>query len=186
MSGPITYLQDNTRAELCKKRSTGSTEYCPSFNVADSSFYTLVHAYKPHRSGSLSFTGSNLISVTNTTEQEPEMSQCQQKGLYYDISILKISINSSTQLTRGKCIKLNWKCSWKFFFQKIYFIADAIESKLENHASSLDKIDDIMEIANRTQSIVDGMDVTHQEIKGMFVYKSYLIVQIYMNEFCLI
>ena len=28
-----------------------------------------------------------------------------------------------------------------------------------------------MEIANRTQSIVDGIDVTHQEIKGMFVYK---------------
>jgi len=143
MSGPITYLQDNTRAELCKKRSTGSTEYCPSFNVADSSFYTLVHAYKPHRSGSISFTGSNLISVTNTTEQEPEMSQCQQKGLYYDISILKISINSSTQQTR-----------------------DAIENKLENHASSLDKIYDILELANRTQLIVDGINVTHQEIKG--------------------
>ena len=121
MSGPITYLQDNTRAELCKKRSTGSTEYCPSFNVAGSSFYTLVHAYKPHRSGSVSFTGSNLISVTNTTEQEPEMSQCQQKGLYYDISILKISINSSTQLTRGKFIKLNWKCSLKIFFHKNIF-----------------------------------------------------------------
>ena len=28
-----------------------------------------------------------------------------------------------------------------------------------------------MEIANRTQSIVDGIDVTHQEIKGMFVFK---------------
>ena len=68
----------------------------------------------------------------------------------------------------------------------MYFIADAIESKLENHASSLDKIDDIMEIANRTQSIVDGIDVTHQEIKGMFGYKSYLIVQIHMNELCMI
>ena len=68
----------------------------------------------------------------------------------------------------------------------MYFIADAIESKLENHASSLDKIDDILEVANHTQSIVDGIDVTHQEIKGMFVYKSYLIVQIYMNESCLI
>ena len=107
MSGPITYLQDNTRAELCKKRSTGSTEYCPKFNVAGSSFYTLVHAYKPHRSGSVSFTGSNLISVTNTTDQEPEMRQCQQKGLYYDISILKNSINVSTQLTRGKCARMN-------------------------------------------------------------------------------
>ena len=121
MSGPITYLQDNTRAELCKKRSTGSTEYCPSFNVADSSFYTLVHAYKPHRSGSLSFTGSNLISVTNTTEQEPEMSQCQQKGLYYDISILKISINSSTQLTRGKCIKVELKRFMEIIFPKNIF-----------------------------------------------------------------
>ena len=182
MSGPITYLQDNTRAELCKKRSTGSTEYCPSFNVADSSFYTLVHAYKPHRSGSLSFTGSNLISVTNTTEQEPEMSQCQQKGLYYDISILKISINSSTQQTRGKCIENVFKRNPK----NIYFISDAIENKLENHASSLDKIYDILELANRTQLIVDGINVTHQEIKGMFIYKSYLTVQIYMNEFCLI
>ena len=70
--------------------------------------------------------------------------------------------------------------------QKIYFISDAIENKLENHASSLDKIDDILELANRTQSIVDGINVTHQEIKGMFVYENYLIVQIYMNEFCLI
>ena len=166
MSGPITYLQDNTRAELCKKRSTGSTEYCPSFNVAGSSFYTLVHAYKPHRSGSVSFTGTNLISVTNTTEQEPEMSQCQQKGLYYDISILKNSINVSTQLTRGKCARMNGKCSSKLFFQKLYFISDAIENKLENHASSLDKIDDILQVANHTQSIVDGIDVTHQEIKG--------------------
>ena len=185
MSGPITYLQDNTRAELCKKRSTGSTEYCPSFNVPDSSFYTLVHAYKPHRSGRLSFTGSNLISVTNTTEQEPGMSKCQQKGLYYDISILKISINASTQQTRGKCIGVNWKCFLKNP-KNIYFISDAIENKLENHASSLDKIEDILEVANHTQSIVDGIDAIHQEIKGMFIYKSYLIVQIYMNAFCLI
>ena len=70
--------------------------------------------------------------------------------------------------------------------QKIYFISDAIENKLENHASSLDKIYDILELANRTQSIVDGINVTHQEIKGMFVYENYLTVQIYMNEFCLI
>ena len=82
--------------------------------------------------------------------------------------------------------KVELKMFMEIIFQKIYFIADAIESKLENHASSLDRIDDILEIANRTQSIVDGIDVTHQEIKGMFVYKSYLIVQIYMNEFCLI
>ena len=68
----------------------------------------------------------------------------------------------------------------------MYFIADAIESKLENHASSLDKIDDILEVANRTQSIVDGIDVTHQEIKGMFVDKSYLIVRIYINKLCMI
>ena len=100
MSGPITYLQDNTRAELCKKRSTGSTEYCPSFNVADSSFYTLVHAYKPHRSGSLSFTGSNLISVT--TVDDTEMSQCHQKGLYDDIAILKNYVKVASQQTRGK------------------------------------------------------------------------------------
>ena len=74
----------------------------------------------------------------------------------------------------------------EIIFPNIYFIADAIENKLENHASSLDKIDDILEVANRTQSIVDGIDVIHQEIKGMFIYKSYLIVQIYMNAFCLI
>ena len=102
MSGPITYLQDNTRAELCKKRSSGSTEECPKFNVASGSFYTLVHAYKSHRSGTLVFTGLNLISVTNTTEEESDTSQCQQKGLYYDIAILKNYVKVATQQTRGK------------------------------------------------------------------------------------
>lgn len=86
---------------------------------------------------------SHLIPVTNTTPEDPATSQCQQNGLYYDISILKNSINKTTQQTR-----------------------DAIENKLDNHATSIKRIDDILEVANRTQSIVDGIDVTHQEIKG--------------------
>jgi hypothetical protein len=49
------------------------------------------------------------------------------------------------------------------------FITDAIENKLDNHATSIKRIDDILEVANRTQSIVDGIDVTHQEIKGTFL-----------------
>ena len=48
------------------------------------------------------------------------------------------------------------------------FITDAIENKLDNHATSLDKIDDILQVANHTQSVVGGINVTHQEIKGIF------------------
>ena len=48
----------------------------------------------------LASNGSNLISVT--TEDETEMSQCQQKGLYYDIAILKNHVKVATQHTRGK------------------------------------------------------------------------------------
>ena len=44
--------------------------------------------------------GSNLISVT--TEDDTEISQCQQKGLYYDIAILKNYVKVATQQTRGK------------------------------------------------------------------------------------
>ena len=44
--------------------------------------------------------GSNLISVT--TEDDTEMSQCQQKGLYHDIDILKNYVKVATQQTKGK------------------------------------------------------------------------------------
>ena len=48
----------------------------------------------------LATNGSNLISVT--TEDDTEMSQCHQKGLYYDIAILKNYVKAATQQTRGK------------------------------------------------------------------------------------
>ena len=115
MYGPISFRSDSTRAELCKKRSSGSTEYCPSFDVSSSTFYTLVHAYKSHRTGNLKFTGDNLISVTNTTDETPsDSNQCQQIGLYADISILKKSIMVANEQTKGEskvfiqCIRLKF------------------------------------------------------------------------------
>ena len=48
----------------------------------------------------LASNGSNLISVS--TENDTEMSQCQQKGLYYDISLLKDYVQVATQQTKGK------------------------------------------------------------------------------------
>ena len=49
---------------------------------------------------SLASNGSNLISFT--TEDDTEMSHCQQKGLYYDIAILKNYVQVATQQTKGK------------------------------------------------------------------------------------
>ena len=48
----------------------------------------------------LASNGSNLIFVT--TEDDTEMGHCQQKGLYYDIALLKDYVQVATQQTKGK------------------------------------------------------------------------------------
>ena len=112
-------------AELCKSRSENGEETCPNFNAPSDTFYTLVHSYKAHDRGTLTFTGSNLISVsdtsgsssqspsspsTTTTEVSPSDStpvneQCQENGLYYEIDTLKSTIEQANQETKGKVDK---------------------------------------------------------------------------------
>jgi len=145
---------------LCKSRSDNGEETCPIFNAPSDTFYTLVHSYKAHDRGTLTFTGSNLISVsdtsgssspsqstsspvTTTTEVSPAYDQCQENGLYYEIDTLKSTIEQANQETK-----------------------DFIEDKLDNHTSSLQKVDDILEKSNSIEEMVDGINSTHQEIKG--------------------
>ena len=108
-------------AELCKSRSDNGEETCPTFNAPSDTFYTLVHSYKAHDRGTLTFTGSNLISVsdtsgsssqstsspvTTTTEvSTPTNDRCQENGLYYEIDTLKSTIEQANQETKGKIIK---------------------------------------------------------------------------------
>ena len=115
----------SSRPGLCKSRSDSGEETCPTFNALSDTFYTLVHSYKAHDRGTLTFTGSNLISVsdtsgsssqspsspsTTTTEVSPSDStpvneQCQENGLYYEIDTLKSTIEQANQETKGKVDK---------------------------------------------------------------------------------
>ena len=98
---PITFRGEDTLAELCHSRGSSATESCTVSNGrANSTLYTLVHAYKAHRSASLKFTGSNLLFVKNQTDIDPVV--CQQTGLYHDIVNLKKSIGQTQQETKGK------------------------------------------------------------------------------------
>ena len=47
-----------------------------------------------------------------------------------------------------------------------FSLTDFIEDKLDNHTSSLQKVDDILEKSNSIEEMVDGINSTHQEIKG--------------------
>ena len=57
----------SSSAELCKGRSDNGEESCPIFNAPSDTFYTQVHSYKAHDRGTLTFTGSNMISVSDTS-----------------------------------------------------------------------------------------------------------------------
>ena len=66
----ITYggSTNETAADLCREHSNKPDSTCPSlgkpgFNSTSSTFYTMVHSYEGHGSGTLTFTGSNLLSV---------------------------------------------------------------------------------------------------------------------------
>jgi hypothetical protein len=100
-NNPITYRSSNTLGELCHSTGSSATESCTVSNGrANSTVYTLVHAFKAHRSASLKFTGSNLLFVKNQTDIDPVV--CQQNGLYHDIVNLKKSIGQTQQETKGK------------------------------------------------------------------------------------
>ena len=79
-----------------------------------------MHSYKAHDRGTLTFTGSNLISVSDTSGSSsqstsspvtttevstPTNDQCQENGLYYEINTLKSTIEQANQETKGKIIK---------------------------------------------------------------------------------
>jgi len=139
---PITVRGQDTLAELCHSKGSSATESCTISNGrANSTLYTLVHAYKAHRIASLKFTGSNLLFVKNQTDIDPVV--CQQTGLYRDIVNLKKSIEQTQQETK-----------------------DAIENKLDNQASSLSKIDSLVTITNTIKDNVGSIDETYQEIRG--------------------
>ena len=84
----------NNRNELCRQSGVGGYETCSTSSISESQFYILVHAFESHRRGTLTLTGSNMISVRNQTETEqtespndlsPIQNHCQQLGLYQKI-----------------------------------------------------------------------------------------------------
>ena len=112
----------SSRPGLCKSRSDSGEETCPTFNAPSDTFYTLVHSCKAHDRGTLTFTGSNLISVsdtsgslsqstsspvTTTTEvSTPTNDRCQENGLYNEIDILKSTIEKANQETKGNYLEM--------------------------------------------------------------------------------
>ena len=71
-----------------------------------SSFYAIIYAHSDHTTGSLTFTGSRLISVTNvnhTKETEPVLKlRCEQIGLAQKIENITGAIDQTHQGAEGK------------------------------------------------------------------------------------
>ena len=92
---------------LCKSDGSSGSERCKTPSNTDvSSFYAIIYAHSEHTKGSLTFTGSKLISVTNvnhTKETEPVMKQCcEQIGLAQKIENITGAIDQTHQETEGK------------------------------------------------------------------------------------
>ena len=92
---------------LCKSAGDSGNERCKTPSNTDvSSFYAIIYAHSEHTRGSLTFTGSKLISVTNvnhTKETEPVMKQCcEQIGLAQKIENITGAIDQTHQETGGK------------------------------------------------------------------------------------
>ena len=92
---------------LCKSDGSSGSERCKTPSNTDvSSFYAIIYAHREHTKGSLTFTGSKLISVTNvnhTKETEPVLRQrCEQIGLAQKIENITGAIDQTHQETEGK------------------------------------------------------------------------------------
>ena len=97
----------NNSNRLCKSDGGSGSERCQTPSNTDvSSFYAIVYAHRDHTTGSLTFTGSKLISVThaNQTEDTPPVlnQRCQQIGLVQKIENITGVIDQTHQEAEGK------------------------------------------------------------------------------------
>ena len=104
-------MSTSSSSRLCKSAEDSGRERCPTpRDTIVSTFYTIVHAYRSHPSGTLTFTGSNLISATNANQTEDSMSlvtqRCEQIGLFDKMDDLQSAIEESQLDAQGIISKL--------------------------------------------------------------------------------
>ena len=104
-SSRIVTVSSSSNAELCKRTSSSGTEICPNVNVASTVFYVMVYAHNSFGSGSLLFTGDNLVSVqegiVSVEETNVESNQCQSGSILKEIDVIKKSIAETISKTTG-------------------------------------------------------------------------------------
>ena len=107
-------MSTNSSARLCKSAEDSGRERCPTpRDTTVSTFYTIVNAYRSHPSGTLTFTGLNLISATNANQTEDSMSvvtqHCEQIGLFDKMDDLQSAIEESQLDGQGIILKIGLK-----------------------------------------------------------------------------
>ena len=98
---------DGGRNRLCKSAGGSGNERCRTPSNTDvSSMYAIIYAHRDHTTGSITFTGSKLISVTNAnqTEQTPPVlnQRCEKIGLVQKIENITSAIDQTHQKAEGK------------------------------------------------------------------------------------
>ena len=107
-------MSTSTSSRLCKSAEDSGQERCPTpRDTTVSTFYTIVNAYRSHLSGTLTFTGLNLISATNANQTEDSMSvvtqRCEQIGLFDKMDDLQSAIEESQLDGQGIILKIGLK-----------------------------------------------------------------------------
>ena len=105
-------MSTSSSSRLCKSAEDSGRERCTTpRDTTESTFYTIVNAYRSHPSGILTFTGSNLISATNANQTEDSMSMvtqhCEQIGLFDKMDDLQSAIEESQLDAQGMIFKIN-------------------------------------------------------------------------------
>ena len=92
---------------LCKSDGGSGNERCRTPSNTDvSSMYAIIHAHRDHTTGSITFTGSKMISVTNAnqTQEIPTVlnQRCEKIGLVQKIENITGAIDQTHQEAKGK------------------------------------------------------------------------------------